>query len=495
MSRPIILAADDSVTVRKLIEISLKADEFELHFAVDGKECLAKANALKPALLLLDYILPDMKGVDICHALLNRPETRDIPVLLISGNGAAIRQTYENAGNVADYLTKPFAPNVLNAVVGHLIADSGRKKNEAAAEQELAANAVVSPTAVPTAEPQCAIPENLRTKVFQNIVAALHAPLMAFPGLEAGRENEPAAEYFLDFLKASGAIERLCRDLVAMPELKPAPVHLRCHSELAPIDRVLIHLKQTGANGLLRVELVDEVIQFQLDAGEIIFITSNNPKRYCAKAAFPFRSLPQSAIAIAVAEQQKHATPFFVTLQKQGALPPGTNLAALLQFQGAAALARAMKAAVALFTFEESAGIATDLRPFRQRYSMSGLLLAAYRTVEDWLTIEAAIPGFDLVFQRNTNSSYRPGELTLDAFESEMLSLMDGTRTVQDLVTFSRQSPFDLCRRLFPLVRLGLVTPAKAAVIRPTADRTADIPFTNGRIPERGPRLADATFS
>ena len=79
MSRPIILAADDSVTVRKLIEISLKADEFDLHFAVNGKECLAKANALKPALLLLDYILPDMKGVDICHALLNRPETRDIP--------------------------------------------------------------------------------------------------------------------------------------------------------------------------------------------------------------------------------------------------------------------------------------------------------------------------------------------------------------------------------------------------------------------------------
>src|SRR6185436_17829758 len=179
MPKPIILAADDSVTVRKLIEISLKADEFDLHFAVNGKECLAKANALKPALLLLDYILPDMKGVDICHALLNRPETRDIPVLLISGNGAAIRQTYENAGNVADYLTKPFAPNVLSAVVGHLIAESGRKKTEAAVDQELAATAVVSPAAVPAAAPQCVIPENLRAKVIQSIVAALQAPLMA----------------------------------------------------------------------------------------------------------------------------------------------------------------------------------------------------------------------------------------------------------------------------------------------------------------------------
>jgi CheY-like chemotaxis protein len=465
MSKPVILAADDSVTVRKLIEISLKKEDYDLHFAIEGAECLAKAQELKPALLLLDYILPDMKGLEVCHALLNNPATRDIPVLLISGNGAAIRQTYENASNVADYLTKPFAPNVLNAVVGHLVANSRRKKAEDAETQEIAAT--VSAPAVASAG---TVTEKISAKVTQQLIAALQAPLMAFPGLEAARENEPAADYFLDFLASSGSIERLCQALIALPELKPAPVQLRCHSELVAVDRVLVHLHETRAAGLLRVELVDEVVQFQLEAGEIVFITSNNPKRYCAGAAFPFRSLPQTAIAAAVAEQQKNSTPFFVTLQKQRALPAGTNLAALLQAQGAATFSRVIKAASAALLLEDSAGLAAELRPLRLRHSLPGLLLAAYRSVDDWLTIETAVPSFDTVFQRTSETRYRPGELKLDAFESELLSLLDGTRTVQDLVASSGQRPFDLCRRLFPLIRLGLILPAKAAPSRPASN-------------------------
>ncbi len=483
MPKTVILAADDSVTVRKLIEISLKPDDFELHFAVDGRECLAKAAALKPSLLLLDYILPDMKGLDICHSLLGKPETRDIPVLLISGNGAAIRQTYENASNVADYLTKPFAPNVLSAVVGHLLANGGKKKAEQAEAQELAATAAA--TAAVAAEVQNVIPEKLRAKITLAIHSVLHAPLMAFPSLEAGREDEPAQDYFLDYLTSSGAIEKLCRTLALMTELRPAPLQLRCHSELAPVDRVLTYLNEIRASGLLRLELTDEVIQAQLESGEIVFITSNNPKRYCAGAAFPFRTLPQPAIAAAVAEQQKSSTPFFVTLQKQNVLPAGTSLAAQLQAQGAATLSRAVKATSTSITLEESGAVPPEWRAFRQRMALPALLLTAYRSVEDWLTIEAAISGFETVFARNTDSGYRPGDLKLDAFESEMLSLMDGTRSVQDLIGLSRQRPFDLCRRLFPLVKLGLVIPVKAVSTRPSSfnghDHAEIVPFQKVR--------------
>lgn len=480
MPKTIILAADDSVTVRKLIEISLKPDDFELHFAVDGKECLAKAAALKPALLLLDYILPDMKGLDICHSLLGKPETRDIPVLLISGNGAAIRQTYENASNVSDYLTKPFAPNVLSAVVGHLLANGGKKKAEQAEAQELAATAAVAATEV-----QNVLPEKLRAKITQAIHSVLHAPLMAFPSLEAGREDEPAQDYFLDYLTASGAIEKLCRSLALIPELRPAPLQLRCHSELIPVDRILTYLNEIRASGLLRLELTDEVIQAQIESGEIVFITSNNPKRYCAGSAFPFRTLPQPAIAAAVAEQQKSSTPFFVTLQKQNALPAGTSLAAQLQAQGSATLSRAVKATSTSITLEDSSAVPTEWRAFRQRMALPALLLTAYRSVEDWLTIEAAISGFETVFARNTDSGYRPGDLKLDAFESEMLSLMDGTRSVQDLIGLSRQRPFDLCRRLFPLVKLALVIPVKAVSTRPSSfnghDHAEIVPFAKVR--------------
>ncbi len=454
MPKPVILAADDSVTVRKLIEISLKDVEVDLHFAIEGKECLSKALELKPSLILLDYILPDMKGIDICHALLERTETREIPVLLISGNGAAIRQTYENAGNVADYLTKPFAPNVLSAVVSHLLAKAGRSK---AIESESLSLLPQPTTQGNNLEP---VPERLRASVIRSIVSALQAPMMAIPGLEAAREDESPSDYFLDFLTSSGAVDRLCQVLVSIPELKPAPALLRCSSDLTPVDRVLHYLDETRATGRLSLVLADETIQLQLEAGEIVSITSNNPKLYCAGAAFPFRTLDHAVIGAAVAEQQRTSAPFFVTVQKLNALPAGTNLEALLQAQGASSLVRAVRSAGVTMTLDAQP---SQWRGYRQRYSLPSLLLAAYRAIDDWLTIETAIPSFDAIFQRASETSYRPGELKLDAFESEALSMMDGAHTVQELIEWSRLRPFDLCRRIFPLVRLGLVVAVKSA--------------------------------
>ena len=117
----VILVADDSLTIRKLVETVLTEEGYQVVSATTGAECLKLAAEQKPNLILLDYILPDMQGTEICHNLINSPETWEIPVLMMSSNGNAIRQLYQDLNNVADYLTKPFAPSVLKAVVGHLL--------------------------------------------------------------------------------------------------------------------------------------------------------------------------------------------------------------------------------------------------------------------------------------------------------------------------------------------------------------------------------------
>src|SRR6516225_6446656 len=102
-----ILVVDDSLTIRRAFEFILKAAEFDPH------------------LVLLDYVLPDMRGPDICAALASMPVTAHTPVILVSAKGASVRQAYQDAQNVVSYITKPFKPQVVTAIVANALARSG----------------------------------------------------------------------------------------------------------------------------------------------------------------------------------------------------------------------------------------------------------------------------------------------------------------------------------------------------------------------------------
>lgn len=121
-ARPRILGVDDSLTIRKALEIVLKPAGYELELAADGAEALAKAKALQPALILLDFILPDLRGTDVCRQLAADPETAHIPVVLISAKGAEIEQAYRDISNVVSYIAKPFKPPVLTSIVAEVLA-------------------------------------------------------------------------------------------------------------------------------------------------------------------------------------------------------------------------------------------------------------------------------------------------------------------------------------------------------------------------------------
>ena len=119
---PRILGVDDSLTIRKALELVLKPAGYELELAADGAEAIAKAKAFRPELILLDFILPDMRGTEVCQQLAADAETANIPVVLISAKGAEIRQAYRDAGNVVSYIAKPFKPQVITSIVGEVLA-------------------------------------------------------------------------------------------------------------------------------------------------------------------------------------------------------------------------------------------------------------------------------------------------------------------------------------------------------------------------------------
>lgn len=121
-----VLIVDDSATIRRALEMILKPEGFELQLAATGKEALERAASFDPELILLDYVLPDMRGPDVCAALEEIPRTQATPVVLVSAKGTSIRQAYEDARNVVSYITKPFKPKVVLGVVTHALAESRR---------------------------------------------------------------------------------------------------------------------------------------------------------------------------------------------------------------------------------------------------------------------------------------------------------------------------------------------------------------------------------
>lgn len=147
MNAPRILVVDDSLTIRRALEFILKPHGYALEFAADGRDALNRASTFAPDLVLLDYVLPDMRGPDVCAALAVMPASAHTPVILVSAKGASIRQAYQDAQNVVSYITKPFKAEVVASVVANALARLRQASPAAGPTQS-----TVSPPAAPSPE-------------------------------------------------------------------------------------------------------------------------------------------------------------------------------------------------------------------------------------------------------------------------------------------------------------------------------------------------------
>lgn len=116
-----ILVVDDAPDNLRLLLALLKRAGFEVLTAINGEMALIAAAETRPDLILLDILLPDMKGYDVCKKLKNDPLTVDIPVLFISGLGESIDKLDAFSAGGVDYICKPFqSDEVLARVQTHL---------------------------------------------------------------------------------------------------------------------------------------------------------------------------------------------------------------------------------------------------------------------------------------------------------------------------------------------------------------------------------------
>ncbi len=112
-----VLIADDERALRLMIQATLKPMDVELLQASDGEEALALAQAEMPDLLLLDWMMPKMTGVEVAAVLRENAETKKIPIIMLTARGQQRDEEAAKIAGVDQYLTKPFSPRQLVALV------------------------------------------------------------------------------------------------------------------------------------------------------------------------------------------------------------------------------------------------------------------------------------------------------------------------------------------------------------------------------------------
>ncbi len=488
-----ILAIDDSLTIRKLVDLILKSAGYTVILAEKGAEGLQLAQTHKPDLILLDYVLPDLASTEICRQLLADPATAGIPVLLISTNGAAIRQLYTDSRNVKDYLTKPFQAKVLQSVIAHLLARRATDENallevEPAAAAPAAAAPGSAPLPVP-AEPNrpvtrspvpsragaghaSAVSDGANAFLRNLLNARFRVLARLIPDLESRRGKLPAETYYLPFLLRNELVAEIAAEMGrAQFAADSGEALIAGTADWMGIDATLLHLGRTAATGVFTLKLPGENIDVTLRGGEVVAISSDNPKVYCAGAAFNFRGLPPATIAAAVAAQQRAKVPFFISLFRSGALPDPAAVVALLRQQGTRALHRALVTPGVRYAFVMRENV-PDPGAFGLALSPRQAVLEALRLVNDWLEIEGATGSVDTVFRLTGPADSVLRGLQLSADERRVIDMTDGARPLQEVSAAAGLGLYETCAAVYRFLKLQLL--AVETAVAPVADTSVE---------------------
>jgi len=108
-----VLVIDDSTTLRKVVEIAMRGTGCEVALAVNGCDGVALARTSRPDVILLDYLLPDLRSVDVCQRLRDDASTAAVPIVIMSANHRGVLDDFRQFSTVVGFIGKPFtAPEI-----------------------------------------------------------------------------------------------------------------------------------------------------------------------------------------------------------------------------------------------------------------------------------------------------------------------------------------------------------------------------------------------
>jgi len=119
--KPFLLIVEDEDSIATLLEYNFQKEGYDVAIATDGEEALLMASERTPDLILLDWMLPKLSGIEVCRRLRRREETRNTPVIILTARGDETDRINGLDYGADDYVVKPFSTPELLARVRALL--------------------------------------------------------------------------------------------------------------------------------------------------------------------------------------------------------------------------------------------------------------------------------------------------------------------------------------------------------------------------------------
>ncbi len=204
-----VLVIDDSPTILKVVQLVLAKAGFHVITAADGEAGLEAARERRPDVILLDFVMPKMNGYQFCRALSSDTSLKDVPVVLMSAKGDQVGERFVKVMGIVDYITKPFSPEAITAVVQHTIKKYGKPSPDASGPKpkvDLVDLKITSDGSTPdAADAEPALTGDLRVIPLAEVLQLLSAQS------QSGCSRSPAAPPASTSVFARDASTRRCR--------------------------------------------------------------------------------------------------------------------------------------------------------------------------------------------------------------------------------------------------------------------------------------------
>jgi DNA-binding response OmpR family regulator len=422
-----VLVIDDSLMLLTFVDEMLRDANYQVSTAATAEDGLRAAMSERPDLILLDYVLPDMKGDAVSKKLLEHDTTANIPVVYVSGFGGDLQPDRSATPNVIGFLNKPFTSDLLIKTVETHMPKSSDEPKRAQSEMPLGGETLEAPSSPSQAD--TAFEENEPAPA-ESAAASWAKPNTSVPEVAsssaAANVDVPAASFAAT--PETGAPE-VYADLP--DESVTSGAYFCGDTSFFSLNWALQTIAKSKLTGAFRCFWHRDPVDLLTQDGRILLATTRDPELYCSEAPITLVNLDADRIAAARTQQLESGCPIFIALAQEDLILEEPAMQ-LVQYYGQKLFAQLWTAPRVRFVFHQGQlpsyanGIAAN--PDIDNWALATLRFLQHHELGARGNYDpASIPAY------TSDGFSRVQDLRLTVAEAQFASQFNGLRSIQQI--------------------------------------------------------------
>ncbi|MEP6699018.1 MAG: response regulator [Verrucomicrobiota bacterium] len=448
-----ILVIDDSLMLLNFVKEILAEANYSVATAGTAQEGIGCATDDRPDLILLDYVLPDMKGDEVSERLARDEKTTRIPIIYMSGFGADLQPDHLAQPNVIGSLNKPFTSDLLLKTVENFMPKDyseaepsspigGGDQPASGSEPAWAVPEPEAPVVPEPAWPESAWSETLPAEPSATTEAAEIAAVVG--GTSDAWWSAPTAPLpVADTPLVSSSGFDYPTPIEEMQPMAPVP---KAAEESVPVSSTFfsgdtsffslngaLHtIGQHSLTGILRVFWNNATVELLAQNGDIVLATTGDADLYCPEAPITLVNVDEEQTRQARAVQKETGCPFFLTLARQELILREPALQ-LVEHYGQKLFAQLWTAPRARFVFEQTGTLPEYAQEIRGEEDIDYWILTTLRLIQSQELVPTPETKANSIPAYTRDGYERVQKLRLTVAEAQFASQFNGIRSIAQI--------------------------------------------------------------